>query len=119
MKRILVIEDEAPSWAKIEGILTEAGMHASVAADGEEAVELLRKESFDMVISDWNMPKMGGGQVLRWMRTTPAMRRTPFVILSDCSRPEEEAESFYCGADDYMAKPYASSELLARVERLF
>ena len=118
MRKVLVVEDEASFRALLERVLRRAGMEPTCAADGEEAVALLQRESFDLVISDWNMPRMDGCQLVRWLRKTPATRGVPVLMLTVRRLPEEEVEGFECGADDYLSKPYSPKELMARVVRL-
>src|SRR5207245_2635491 len=118
VKRILVVEDEDSFRTLIERILKRAGFDLETAVDGEQAAERLAQQTFDLVVSDWNMPKMDGGQLVRWMRKSSAHRRLPVLMLTVRSRPQDEVEGFACGADDYLAKPYSSKELLARIDRL-
>lgn len=118
MKRILVVEDEASFRSLIERVLKRGGFEATVAEDGQQATELLGTQAFDLVVTDWNMPRMDGSQLVRWLRKSEALRRLPVLMLTVRTKPEEEVEGFECGADDYLAKPYSPKELVARVERL-
>lgn len=117
-RKILVVEDEESYRALLEKVLARAGFEAAFASDGERGRDMLRREPFDLVISDWNMPGLDGGQLLRWIRKDPKVGRVPVLMLTVRRAPEQEVAGFECGADDYLAKPYSPKELLARVERL-
>ena len=118
MKKILIAEDEESFRSLLERIMKRAGWQASFAVNGEVATKMLEKDKFDLVISDWNMPKMDGAQLVKWIRKNPAVCRMPVLMLTVRTSPEDEVHGFECGADDYLCKPYSPKELTARVERL-
>ncbi|MCX5790278.1 MAG: response regulator transcription factor [Elusimicrobia bacterium] len=118
MKKILVVEDEDSFRTLLDRIMRRAGWQPSFAVNGEAATKLLEKETFDCVVTDWNMPKMDGGQLVRWIRKNPKVQRMPVLMLTVRTKPEEEVQGFECGADDYLCKPYSPKELTARVARL-
>ena len=113
---ILVIEDdrEAAGWL-LKG-LREAGHAADHAADGEEGLAMAREGDYDVLIVDRMMPKMDGLTMLRRLREEGD--QTPALFLSALGDVEDKVEGLRAGGDDYIAKPYAFSELLARVEVL-
>ena len=115
-KRILVIEDdrEAATWL-IKG-LTESGHVADLAADGEEGLALARERVHDVLIVDRMLPVMDGLAVIRTLRAEG--NKTPALILSALGEVDERVKGLRAGGDDYLAKPYAFSELLARIENL-
>ena len=117
-RKILIVEDEESHQNLLQRLLGRAGFETFVAGDGEQGKELLQRESFDLAIVDWNMPKMDGGQLARWIRKNSSLGRLPILMLTVRSRPQEEALGFESGIDDFLAKPYAPKELIARVERL-
>jgi two-component system OmpR family response regulator len=114
--RILVIEDdrEAATWL-IKG-LTESGHVADLAADGEEGLALARERVHDVLIVDRMLPVMDGLAVIRTLRAEG--NKTPALILSALGEVDERVKGLRAGGDDYLAKPYAFSELLARIENL-
>lgn len=112
------MEDEHSHRELLERLLKRAKYEPLVAADGMEGQELLKKQEVDLVILDWNMPRMDGGELARWIRKTPNLSRLPILMLTVRSRPDEEVLGFDCGADDYLSKPYTPKELLARLEKL-
>ena len=114
--RILVIEDdrEAASWL-VKG-LRESGHVADHAADGEEGLELAREGVHDVLIVDRMLPKLDGLSIIRTLRDGGL--KTPALILSALGDVDERVKGLRAGGDDYLGKPYAFAELLARVEGL-
>ncbi len=113
---ILVIEDdlEAAGWL-IKG-LREAGHVTDHARNGEEGLAMAREGDYDVLIVDRMMPKMDGLTLVRKLREEGDM--TPALFLSALGDVDDKVEGLRAGGDDYIAKPYAFSELLARVEVL-
>jgi two-component system OmpR family response regulator len=114
--RILVIEDdcEAASWL-LKG-LKESGHVADHAANGEDGLAVARDTTYDALIVDRMLPKLDGLSVIKTLRQEGVM--TPVLILSALTDVDERVKGLRAGGDDYLAKPYAFSELLARVEGL-
>jgi two-component system OmpR family response regulator len=114
--RILVIEDdrEAASWL-IKG-LAESGHVADHAVDGEEGLNLASEAVHDVLIVDRMLPKLDGLSIVRKLRDSGI--KTPVLILSALADVDERVKGLRAGGDDYLGKPYAFSELLARVENL-
>jgi two-component system OmpR family response regulator len=114
--RILVVEDdrEAASWL-VKG-LREAGHVADLAGDGETGLALAREGSHDAIIMDRMLPRMDGLTVIETLRREGVM--TPVLILSALGDVDDKVTGLRSGGDDYLAKPYAFAELLARLEGL-
>jgi two-component system, OmpR family, response regulator len=112
--RVLVIEDdrEAATWL-LKG-LEESGHVADLASDGEEGLALAREGVHDVLIIDRMLPKLDGLSIIKTIRAEGL--KTPVLILSALSDVDERVKGLRAGGDDYLAKPYAFSELLARVE---
>ncbi|MGH9615986.1 MAG: response regulator transcription factor [Acidobacteriaceae bacterium] len=117
-RRILIVEDEAHLAQGLLFNVQAEGHEAVVASDGESAVDLLLVQArpFDAVILDVMLPEMSGFDVARAMRA--AQIYTPVLILTARGRPEDVLEGFAAGADDYLAKPFELSILLARLNSL-
>jgi len=113
---ILVIEDdkEAAGWL-VKG-LREAGHVTDLATDGEEGLNMARNGDYDVLIIDRMLPKLDGLTLLQKLREEG--NQTPALFLSALGEVEDKVEGLRAGGDDYIAKPYAFSELLARVEVL-
>jgi two-component system, OmpR family, response regulator len=114
--RILLIEDDkdAASWL-VKG-LKESGHIVDHAADGEHGLSLAREATHEVMIVDRMLPKMDGLAVIKTLRSEKVA--TPALILSALSDVDERVKGLRAGGDDYLAKPYAFAELLARVEGL-
>jgi two-component system, OmpR family, copper resistance phosphate regulon response regulator CusR len=115
--RILVIEDETKTAKFLKKGLGEAGFVVDVAADGLEGLYLAQEVEFDLVILDVMLPSLDGWQVLTRLRQ--AGRRAQVLFLTARDAVHERVHGFELGADDYLVKPFAFSELLARVRSLF
>ena len=113
---ILVIEDdrEAANWL-LKG-LREAGHVAHLASTGPEGLQMARDEDYDVLIVDRMLPGMDGLSIVRTLREEGD--QTPALFLSALGEVEDKVEGLKAGGDDYLAKPYSFSELLARVEVL-
>ncbi len=114
--RILIIEDEAKTAKFLKKGFGEAGFVVDVARDGLEGLHLAQEVEFDLVVLDVMLPGLDGWQVLARLRQTG--RKAAVIILTARDAVHERVRGFELGADDYMVKPFAFSELLARVRSL-
>ncbi len=114
--RILVIEDDRDAAIWLLKGLKESGHVADHAADGEDGLALALESVHDILVVDRMLPKMDGLTIIRTLRAKGIT--TPALILSALSDVDERVKGLRAGGDDYLAKPYAFSELLARVEGL-
>lgn len=114
--RVLQIEDDDRTAEFIANGLRENGHIVEWAADGEGGLHLALEEDFDAVIVDRMLPKMEGLEVIRRMRD--AGRRAPVLVLSALGEVDDRVEGLRAGGDDYLVKPFAFTELLARLDAL-
>lgn len=114
--RILLVEDEVPLSQAIIEILKKNGFSADAAYDGRSGLEYAMSGLYDLVILDIMMPKMNGIEVLRLLRE--AKNAVPVLMLTARDEVEDKVNGLDSGADDYMTKPFATDELLARVRAL-
>ncbi len=114
--RILLVEDDAEAVKYLSKALKESGHAVTSAKDGETGLHLARTEEFDIMILDRMLPKLDGLSLLKSVRDEGD--NTPTLILSALGEVDDRVEGLRSGGDDYLAKPYAYSELLARVEVL-
>jgi two-component system copper resistance phosphate regulon response regulator CusR len=114
--KILVIEDEVKTAKFLKKGLGEAGFVVDVAEDGLEGLHIALEVEFDLIILDVMLPSLDGWQVLTLLRQ--AGRRVLVLFLTARDAVQERVRGFELGADDYLMKPFAFSELLARVRSL-
>ena len=114
--KILVIEDEVKTAKFLKKGLSEAGYVIDVASNGLEGLHLAQEVAFDLVILDVMLPVLDGWQVLAQLRGTE--QKTLVLMLTARDAVHERVRGFELGADDYLVKPFAFSELLARVRSL-
>lgn len=114
--RIIVVEDEVRLSRHIASALTEAGHDPVVIHDGETALGQIEAEPFDLVVLDIGLPGMDGFEVLRRLRAKKMAHRV--LILTARGELNDRINGLQLGADDYLAKPFAMQELLARVRAL-
>ncbi|MGH1422934.1 MAG: response regulator transcription factor [Hyphomonas sp.] len=114
--RVLVIEDDLEMSSFIEKVLIEAGHKVDTAADGESGLALARSAEFDALVVDRMLPEKDGLTLLREFRE--AGGTTPALFLSALGDVPNRVQGLKAGAEDYLSKPFAPSELAARVEAL-
>jgi DNA-binding response OmpR family regulator len=114
--RILIVEDEVPVARKIASALTEAGHDPKAIHDGEAALDEVAKAPFDLIVLDIRLPGMDGFQVLQRLRTQHLASRV--LLLTARSAVDDRVTGLQLGADDYLPKPFAMQELVARVQAL-
>jgi two-component system, OmpR family, response regulator len=114
--RILIIEDDRDAAAYLVKAFREAGHSVDQAADGVTGYDLAQEGGYDVAIFDRMLPKMDGLSLIGALRAQKI--ETPVLILSALGQVDDRVKGLRAGGDDYLAKPYAFSELLARVEAL-
>jgi two-component system cell cycle response regulator len=116
--RILNVDDSKTVRLSLARLFARFACEWREAADGAAGLAAALQEPPDLVLSDWNMPVMDGITMVRRMRETPALRRTPIIMLTTESRPEYIATAARLGVRDYLIKPFREEELLAKVGRI-
>src|SRR5438874_3801798 len=111
--RILLIEDEKKTAAYLAKGLGEAGFQVTTAADGEAGMDVALAKTFDLFIIDIMLPKRDGWSIVATLKRKEI--RTPILLLTARDSVRDRVKGLELGADDYLVKPYAFSELLARV----
>jgi two-component system OmpR family response regulator len=114
--RVLLIEDDRETAHFLQKSLKESGHSADVAGDGETGLSMAQTNSYDVLIVDRMLPKLDGLTVVKTLRSEGD--RTPVLILSALGDVDDRVKGLRAGGDDYLTKPYAYTELLARVEAL-
>jgi two-component system, OmpR family, copper resistance phosphate regulon response regulator CusR len=113
--RILIVEDEEKMRSYLQRGLTEASYGVASATNGEDGLFMALNEDFDLVILDVMLPVIDGLEVLRQLRQ---QRRTPVLLLTARDKIDDKVRGLELGADDYLPKPFAYAELLARIRSL-
>ena len=113
--KILVVDDEKVLVKGIKFNLESEGYQVEAGYDGEEAVELARSGSFDLIILDLMMPKIDGLQACMRIRE---FSNVPIIMLTARSQEMDKVTGLMTGADDYVTKPFSPAELTARVDAL-
>ncbi|WP_303906855.1 response regulator transcription factor [Thiohalomonas denitrificans] len=114
--RLLLVEDDHELSTRLKKSLGRAGYVVDIAADGSEAEFLGKEEPYDLIILDLGLPKKPGLQVLKAWRS--AGNRVPVIILTARDGWQDKVDGLQAGADDYVAKPFHTEELLARISAL-
>ncbi len=112
---ILVVEDEDALSTLLQYNLEKEGYEVVVAADGEEALTLVSEKLPDLVVLDWMLPKVSGIEVCRRLRQRSESRNVPIIMLTARGEESDRIRGLDTGADDYVVKPFAMSELSARI----
>ncbi len=115
---VLLAEDDPITSALSARALSQAGYEVTVAEDGLSAFELLRERPFDVVITDADMPKMNGFELVREMRKDRDLRRTPVLFVTGCSESSDLSRGYRMGADGYLLKPVQAQDLIEEVDSL-
>jgi two-component system, OmpR family, copper resistance phosphate regulon response regulator CusR len=113
--RILIVDDEAKTASFLSKGLSEEGFETAVANNGEDGLHLASTEDYDLVILDVMMPGMDGWEVIKKLRQ---IKETPVLFLTARDRIDDRVKGLNLGADDYLIKPFAIPELLARVRSI-
>jgi two-component system OmpR family response regulator len=114
--KVIVIEDDADAAAFVKRVLGEAGHSVDVCGDGESGLSQARSGDYDAMVVDRMLPGIDGLELLK--RYRDAGGRAPALFLSALGEVDHRVEGLQAGGDDYLVKPYAPSELVARVEAL-
>ncbi len=114
--KILIVEDEIKTGDYLKQGLSESGFVVDLARDGNNGLHLAKTGDYDLLILDVMLPELNGWQVLQQLRQ--AEKQTPVLFLTAKDQVEDRVKGLELGADDYLIKPFAFSELLARVRSL-
>ena len=114
--RILIVEDEAKMARLISRAIGEEGMAADIAGRGEDALDMAGSTEYDAILLDLGLPGIDGFETCRRLRSDGV--RAPVLVLTARDAVEDRVAGLDCGADDYVTKPFAIVELLARIRAL-
>lgn len=113
--KVLIVEDEEALSRLLEYNLSREGFEVSVVADGEDALIAVSDEDPDIVLLDWMLPNVSGIEICRQIRARNETATTPVIMLTARGEEEDKVRGLDIGADDYLTKPFAMTELTARM----
>ena len=117
-RRILTIDDSKTIRDMLKLTLADAGFDVLQAVDGQDGLDVLGKEQVDVVITDINMPRMDGYEVIRQMRSNSAFKATPILVLTTESEADKKNIGRMAGATGWMVKPFDPARLIATINKV-
>jgi two-component system chemotaxis response regulator CheY len=120
--KILVVDDFSTMRRIIRNLLVELGFSSQLiqdADDGENALVMLRKQSFDMVVTDWNMPNMTGIDLLRAIRAEDAWKGLPVLMVTAENNRDQIIAAAQAGVNGYIVKPFTAATLKEKMTKIF
>jgi two-component system chemotaxis response regulator CheY len=119
MQRVLIIDDSSATRAYVRAALEEmAEMQVSEASSGFDALRVLPRERFDLLVVDINMPNINGLELISFIRRSETHRETPLLIISTEASERDRTRAMALGANGYLAKPFTAEALAAAVQSL-
>jgi CheY-like chemotaxis protein/Tfp pilus assembly protein PilZ len=116
--KVVVVDDDPTYVDHVANLFRARGDQVFTAVDGFEGLALCLKQLPDVILCDVQMPRMDGWQFLRMVRARPSLAASPVVFMTTMTGDEERLRGYQLGVDDYLPKPFAAEEMLARVDRL-
>lgn len=113
--RVLIVDDDPDIREVVSAMLEAVGLAVVPVGSAEDALERVRAEAFDLLVFDWNLPKMSGVDLCRLIRREPAYASLPVLFLTANASSQDMVEAFASGGDDYVVKPFRAPELGARI----
>ena len=118
--KILVVDDFSTMRRIVRNLLKELGFsNIQEAEDGVDALKKLRAETFEFVVSDWNMPNMTGIDLLREIRKDPELKHLPVLMVTAEAKKENIIEAAQAGASGYVVKPFTAITLNEKLQKIF
>lgn len=118
MAKILAVDDSASMRQMVSFTLKQQGHQVTDAVDGQDALAKAKSGSFDLVITDVNMPKMDGITLVRELRALPAFKGVPILLLTTESAVEKKQEGKKAGATGWLVKPFDPDQLLSTIKKV-
>jgi len=114
--RILVVEDDSNIEQLVSFKLKNSGFEVHTANNGMKALEFLKDNTVDLIITDMMMPVMDGKELVLQLKRDPRLKSIPTIMLTSRSLEKEIVDAFSIGVDDYVKKPFSPQELVARIK---
>ena len=93
------------------------GIRIEDAVNGRKAQQMLDRDSFDLILCDWEMPEMSGLELLTWCRTQDALKTTPFIMVTSRGDKENVVQAIQAGVSDFIGKPFSNEQLTSKVRK--
>ena len=117
---VLIVDDFATMRRILRNILKQLGFTNLVEADdGTTALEVLEKQKIDLIISDWNMPKMTGLELLKAVRSNKKLKGLPFLMVTAEAQKKNVIDAVQAGVTNYIVKPFTADQILEKLEKIF
>jgi len=118
--KILIVDDFATMRRIMKNILKQIGFSNIIEADdGTTALDELKKTSVDLIISDWNMPKMTGLDLLKEVRSTDGLKEVPFLMVTAEAQKQNVIDAVQAGVTNYVVKPFTAEAISEKLEKIF
>lgn len=118
MKRVMTVDDSATVRQVLKMTLEGANYQVFEAEDGQDALEKLVNQEIDLLVTDLNMPRLDGIELIKQVRQTPGRRFLPIIMLTSESQPEKKQAGKAAGASGWIVKPFKPAQLLAVVRMI-
>ena len=118
MTKILVVEDDFAIADNLQALLRVKGYQVLFAPDGQAAIEVARRDGPHILLLDILLPKLGGFDVCRILKSDPKTNPIKIIMLTGLGRMGDVETAFSAGANDYLSKPFTNERLLAKIEKL-
>ena len=117
--KVLVVDDFATMRRILKNILKQLGFTNIVEADdGTTAMEELKKNNYDLIISDWNMPKMTGLELLKRVRSDESLKGIPFLMVTAEAQKQNVIEAVQAGVSNYVVKPFTAEAISEKLNKI-
>lgn len=118
--KVLIVDDFATMRRIMKNILKQIGFTNIIEADdGTTALEELKKNKIDLIISDWNMPKMTGIELLKAVRSSGEYKDIPFLMVTAEAQKQNVIEAVQAGVSNYVVKPFTADQISEKLEKIF
>ncbi len=118
--KILIVDDFATMRRIMKNILKQIGFTNIVEADdGTTALEELKKNKVDLIVSDWNMPKMTGLELLKAVRASDDLKEIPFLMVTAEAQKQNVIDAVQAGVSNYVVKPFTAEAITEKLEKIF
>lgn len=118
--KILVVDDFAAMRRILKNVLSEIGLTNIIEADdGTTAIDFLKENKVDLIVSDWTMPNMSGLDLLKSVRSNEATKNTPFLMVTASSQRDDLLRAIQAGVSNYIVKPFTADTVKKKLAHIF